>query len=92
LRDLIRQVKSINVLLSPVISQPHIRLLVVSVHVEWHSNESDLVSLKGAHSGDQICVTGDLGGAVAGLHVLLREKKEWQESGKGFFSAGSAGI
>jgi thiamine-monophosphate kinase len=61
------------------------QLLVVSIHVNGTVDESDLVSLKGAHSGDQICVTGDLGGAVAGLHVLLREKKEWQESGQDFF-------
>lgn len=31
-------------------------------------------------SGDLLCVTGELGAAFAGLRVLLREKKIWQEA------------
>jgi thiamine-monophosphate kinase len=61
------------------------QLLVVSIHLNGSTDEDDLVTLKGAHAGDQICVTGDLGGAVAGLHILLREKKEWMESGEDYF-------
>jgi thiamine-monophosphate kinase len=34
---------------------------------------------KGAKVGDAICVTGDLGGAIAGLRILMREKKYWEE-------------
>lgn len=36
---------------------------------------------KGAQKGDAICVTGDLGGAMAGLRILMREKKYWEEQG-----------
>jgi thiamine-monophosphate kinase len=32
-------------------------------------------------SSDLICVTGDLGGAWAGLHILERERKVFEESG-----------
>lgn len=34
---------------------------------------------KGAHVDEAICVTGDLGGAIAGLRILMREKKFWEE-------------
>lgn len=34
---------------------------------------------KGASVGDAICVTGDLGGAIAGLRILMCEKKFWEE-------------
>lgn len=34
---------------------------------------------EGAHVGDAICVTGDLGGAIAGLRILMREKQYWEE-------------
>src|SRR5690625_6407383 len=35
---------------------------------------------RGARHEDLICVTGDLGGAIAGLRILMGEKKEWQSS------------
>jgi thiamine-monophosphate kinase len=61
------------------------QMLVISVHVEGITRKDELITLEGARSGEQFCVTGDLGGAVAGLHVLLREKNEWKESGKDYF-------
>mgnify|MGYP006276570717 CR=1 FL=1 len=38
-----------------------------------------LVYRSGAHKDDAICITGDLGGAMAGLRILMREKRMWQE-------------
>jgi len=61
------------------------QILVISVHVEGIARESEMVTLEGCSTGDQICVTGDLGGAMAGLRVLLREKKAWKESGGDHF-------
>lgn len=61
------------------------QVLVVSVHTEGTVTESELITMKGCKDGDQICVSGDLGGAMAGLRVLLREKKEWKEGGGNYF-------
>jgi thiamine-monophosphate kinase len=36
---------------------------------------------KGARVGDALCVSGDLGAAYAGLKILLREKRYWQDHG-----------
>lgn len=33
-----------------------------------------------AKEGDAICLTGDVGGAIAGLRILMREKEFWQDS------------
>lgn len=61
------------------------QILVASIHAEGVVSERDLITMKGCKDGDQICVTGDLGGAMAGLRVLLREKKEWKEKGDDHF-------
>lgn len=61
------------------------QILVTSIHVEGIVSDEDLISMKGCKVGDQICVTGDLGGTLAGLRVLLREKKEWKEKGDDHF-------
>ncbi len=37
------------------------------------------VSRRTAKAGDAICVSGQLGSALAGLKILLREKKFWQD-------------
>lgn len=42
-------------------------------------DEDRVIYRKGARVGDAICVTGDLGGAIAGLRILMREKKFWEE-------------
>ncbi|MEX0723527.1 MAG: thiamine-phosphate kinase [Gracilimonas sp.] len=55
--------------------------LVVSISVYGRVNKNDITYRKGAKEGDAICVTGDIGGALAGLRILMREKKHWEEHG-----------
>ena len=55
-------------------------LLAISMTATGKVAEKDLVLRKGALDEELICVTGDLGSALAGLRILLREKKEWQET------------
>ncbi|MDP4281190.1 MAG: thiamine-phosphate kinase [Bacteroidota bacterium] len=49
--------------------------LLISVTVVGEGVREEIVYRNGAHSGDLICVTGDLGGSYAGLLVLKREKE-----------------
>lgn len=47
--------------------------------------ENEVISRRGAKLDDAVCVSGDLGAAIAGLRILLREKKFWeQEQGQQF--------
>lgn len=55
--------------------------MVISVSVFGEADTDKVVYRKGAEQGDAICVTGDLGAAIAGLRVLMREKKFWEEHG-----------
>ncbi|MCP9292158.1 MULTISPECIES: thiamine-phosphate kinase [Gracilimonas] len=55
--------------------------LVVSISVYGKVDEEHITYRKGANEGDAICITGDLGGALAGLRILMREKKFWEEHG-----------
>lgn len=55
--------------------------LVVSISVYGKADTDRISYRKGAKDGDAICVTGDLGGALAGLRILMREKKFWEEHG-----------
>lgn len=61
------------------------QMLAISVTATGSAPEENLIYRDGAREGDIICVTGDLGGALAGLRILLREKKAWQESGEQHF-------
>lgn len=47
--------------------------------------KENVVYRSGARLDDAICVSGELGGALAGLNVLLREKKKWIDSGEDTF-------
>jgi thiamine-monophosphate kinase len=49
--------------------------MVVSVTALGKASKSDIVYRDGAKEHDLICVSGDLGGAYAGLQVLEREKE-----------------
>ncbi|MGB3542263.1 thiamine-phosphate kinase [Rubrivirga sp.] len=48
--------------------------LMLSVTVVGHALEDEIVTRSGAQPGDLLCVTGDLGGAAAGLRVLMAGK------------------
>jgi thiamine-monophosphate kinase len=48
--------------------------LVISITVIGFAEEKDIVYRKGASVHDLVCVSGDLGGAYAGLLLLQREK------------------
>jgi thiamine-monophosphate kinase len=49
--------------------------LVISITSIGFADEKDIVYRNGAEEGDLICVSGDLGGAYAGLQLLEREKQ-----------------
>ncbi|MFO8028346.1 MAG: thiamine-phosphate kinase [Cyclonatronaceae bacterium] len=54
--------------------------LVISVTVYGDVAKERIVYNSGAREGDAVCLTGDLGSALAGLKVLLREKRHWEDS------------
>lgn len=59
--------------------------MAVNISAYAESEIEKVVYCSGAQIDDAICVTGDIGGALAGLKVLLREKKFWLDSGKDYF-------
>lgn len=59
--------------------------LSLSISCAGEVPENDIVYRGGAAVNDAVCVSGDLGSAIAGLRILMREKKFWQESGKSHF-------
>ncbi|MFO8054703.1 MAG: thiamine-phosphate kinase [Bacteroidales bacterium] len=54
--------------------------LVISVTVVGQAMPDQIVYRDGANENDLVCVTGNLGAAYAGLMVLEREKKVFEES------------
>ena len=52
--------------------------LIISITATGYANKNDISYRNGAKLNDVICVTGDLGGAYMGLHVLEREKREFK--------------
>jgi len=53
--------------------------IVISVTVAGDIEKDTITYRKGAEPGDMICVSGTLGGAAAGLRVLMREKSVMME-------------
>jgi thiamine-monophosphate kinase len=49
--------------------------LLISVTITGEATRDEIVYRNGAKEGDLLCVTGDLGGAYAGLLILEREKQ-----------------
>jgi thiamine-monophosphate kinase len=54
--------------------------LSMALSVTGKANKKGLVTRAGAQPTDVICVTGDLGGALMGLHLLEREKRVLQSN------------
>jgi len=52
--------------------------LLISVTITGEAEQEEIVYRSGAKKGDLICVTGDLGGAYAGLLLLEREKQVYK--------------
>ncbi len=52
--------------------------LLLSLTVTGEADKDEIVYRNGAHETDLLCVTGDLGGAYAGLLVLEREKQVYK--------------
>ena len=52
--------------------------LVISITAIGEASKKDLTHRSGAKENDLIVVSGDLGGAYAGLTVLQREKEVWK--------------
>lgn len=61
------------------------QVLAISVTAVGTASKENLIYRNGAKMDNLICVTGDLGGALAGLRILLREKKEWQANPENHF-------
>lgn len=53
--------------------------MVITVNAYGEVDSDKVTYRNGAKQGDAICVTGDLGAALAGLRILMREKKFWEE-------------
>ena len=57
-----------------------LRGLIISVTAVGECTEEEIVRRSGARENDLLCVTGDLGGAYAGLQLLEREKRIFLET------------
>jgi len=55
------------------------QILSISINCYGTANENKITYRKGACIDDAICITGDVGGAIAGLRILMREKQYWEE-------------
>lgn len=61
------------------------QMLALSVTAAGEAVNNIITYRNGAKNSDAICVTGDLGAALAGLRILMREKNEWKEKEENYF-------
>jgi len=61
------------------------QVLSLSVTASGLGDRDSIITQSGANLDQIICVTGELGAAIAGLRILLREKSAWKESGEDYF-------
>ncbi|MFH5832005.1 thiamine-phosphate kinase [Halalkalibaculum sp. DA3122] len=61
------------------------QILALSITAHGRAEKENLIYRSGARIDQAVCVTGDLGGAIAGLRILMREKKYWEEHGQDQF-------
>lgn len=54
--------------------------LSIGISCTGKADSNCITYRKGAKVGDAICVSGDLGSALAGLRILMREKQFWQDN------------
>lgn len=59
------------------------QILSASISCYGKTKKEKITYRKGAAVEDAICVTGDVGGAIAGLRILMREKEFWEEQDEG---------
>lgn len=55
--------------------------LVISVMAYGAASKQKITKRRGFFKDEAICVSGDIGGALAGLNILLREKQHWKDEG-----------
>jgi thiamine-monophosphate kinase len=55
--------------------------LAITITAMGKAETASITYRKGARVGDALCVSGDLGASYAGLKILLREKRYWQDHG-----------
>ncbi|HKJ31559.1 MAG TPA: thiamine-phosphate kinase [Balneolales bacterium] len=57
-------------------------VMAISVSVYGTASTENIVYRSGAREDDAVCISGDLGGALGGLKILLREKQFWLDTGQ----------
>lgn len=77
--------KDYNIQLSGGDTTASHQILAISMTAIGSAAKEDIIYRKGAKDSDLICVSGDLGSALAGLRVLMREKLDWQQSESDYF-------
>jgi len=54
--------------------------LILNISAVGFAHQAEIITRKGAQKTDLLCITGDLGGAYAGLSILEREKRIFKEA------------